>query len=380
MSGDVTINGPSGDPAALMALADQLDKQAGTVGDLGANTLKTTQGIQSQANWTGPAASAYTAFTTQTSQGVSGFEPPLHNVANAIRTYAGVLQKAQKSVSDAVNTANNDAKSNSPNAQTSLASAQNTATAAQTEVNNAAEQASKDIGEQKSAFDEFIEKLKPYATANDWAHAPLDASASDLWLDKQLEAWAKNAEGNLNAAKTARTALDADLNQAFQDEVGSVAHDFDNGLASMEDVESAFAGYSETAQKAISAADDAVNAAQRGVSLANVFSASSKVMGGLAIVGDVYTIINPEEKGAAGVTKQVMAGANIAGTATALLAANASVDWIPVAGEVVAAGSGLYLLGDALYQIPAVHNFVNSVGSGIASGAKSAWHWVSSLF
>jgi hypothetical protein len=75
-----------------------------------------------------------------------------------------------------------------------------------------------------------------------------------------------------------------------------------------------------------------------------------------------------------------MAGANIAGTATALLAANASVDWIPVAGQVVAVGSGLYLLGDALYQIPAVHNFVNNVGSSIASGAKDAWHWASSLF
>jgi hypothetical protein len=75
-----------------------------------------------------------------------------------------------------------------------------------------------------------------------------------------------------------------------------------------------------------------------------------------------------------------MADANIAGTATALLAANASVDWIPVAGEVVAAGSGLYLLGDALYQIPKVHDIVNSVGSGIASGAKSVWHWASSLF
>jgi uncharacterized protein YukE len=95
MSGEVQINMPTGDPAALMQLADQLDQHAGKVGDLGSNTLKTTQGIQTAADWTGSAASAYGTFTGDAARGVSGMESPLHNVANAIRDYAGVLRSAQ---------------------------------------------------------------------------------------------------------------------------------------------------------------------------------------------------------------------------------------------------------------------------------------------
>ncbi|HWE91362.1 MAG TPA: hypothetical protein VG317_18015 [Pseudonocardiaceae bacterium] len=391
MSGDVTINAPAGDPSALMQLADQLDQHAGKVGDLGANTLKTTQGIQAGADWTGDAANKYGTFTGDVAHGVGSMESPLHNVANAIRGYAGVLQRAQKSVADAVTTANNAAKANDPNTQAHVTAAQSAASAAQDDVNKAGDSAAHEIEGEKSAFNEFLEKLKPYAEANDWAHMPLDFSASDLWLDKQLEAWAKSAGKGVDAAKAARTELDSTLQQAFDDQVGSVAHDFDNGAASMEDVTSAFAKYDQGAKAAIAGADGAVSSAETGLSIAKAAGAASKVMGGLAVVGDVYTILHPEETGAAGTVKQVAAGANIAGTATALLAVNASADWIPVAGEAVAAGTGLYLAGDALYHIPAVHDVVNKAAGAVANvavgGAKdvahaasSAWHAVTSLF
>jgi hypothetical protein len=54
--GNVEIDAPQGDPEALLQLADQLDQHATSVGNLGASTLTTTQGIQSSANWTGQAA------------------------------------------------------------------------------------------------------------------------------------------------------------------------------------------------------------------------------------------------------------------------------------------------------------------------------------
>jgi uncharacterized protein YukE len=380
MSDDVVINAPAGDPRALLQLADQLDQHAGSVGDLGSNTLKTTQGVQSTADWTGSAANSYRAFTGGVAQGVSGFESPLHNVASAIRGYAGVLAGAQKHVADAVNTAATAARNKAADAQAQITAAQQVATTAQADVNSAGDRAASEIGEQKGAFDEFVEKLEPYAEANEWAHLPFDLSASDLWLDKQLEAWAKSAEEGVKGAKAARTALDTTLQQAFSDEVGSVAHDFDNGLASMEDVESAFAKYDAGATTAISTADAAVDTAETGVTWANAVGVGSKVMSGLAIAGDLYTIVKPEDTGTMGTVDQVAAGANIAGTATALLAVNASADWIPVAGEVVAAGSGLYLAGDALYHVPGVHDLVDHAGNAIAGAAKSTWHAVTSLF
>lgn len=380
MSGEITVNAPAGDPGALLALADQLDKQADGVGDLGANLGKTTSGIRSAADWSGTAAESYTTFTGATAQDVSGFESPLHNVANAIRGFAGVLKSAQQRVADAVHTASTAAGAGAPNAAAQVTAAQQTASDAQSDVDQAADKAADEIGEQKSAFDEFIEKIEPIAKANDWAHLPLDLSASDLWLDDKLEDWAKSAEKGLKSAKAARTDLDATLKQAFDDEVGSVAHDFDNGLASMEDVESAFGKYSDEATTAIQAADATVDSAQGSVNVARAFGVASKTMGGLAIAGDVFTIIKPEDSGTMGTVDRVAAGANIAGTATALLAANASADWIPGVGEVVAAGSGLYLAGDALYHIKPIHDFVNKAGSVVAGAAKSAWHSFTSLF
>lgn len=379
MSGGVEISAPSGDPAALLALADQLDQQAGSVGDFGANLGNTTAGIRSSANWTGTASDAYQTFTSTAAKDVTAFEPPLRNVAGAIRGYAGVLKSAQQRVQSAVQTANTAASNNASNAQALVTSAQQTASDAQTDVNNAAKKAASEIGDQKSAFDEFIEKIEPIAKVNDWAHLPLDLSASDVWLDKKLEAWAKSAEGGLKDAKAARTDLDSTLQQAFDDEVGSVAHDYDNGLASMEDVQSAFAKYDSAAKTAIQAADATVDSAQTGVDIAKAFGVGSKVMGGLSIAGDAYTIIHPEDSGTMGTVDRVAAGANMAGTATALLAANASADWIPGVGEVVAGGTGLYLAGDALYHIPVVHDFVNHAASTIGHTLSSGWHDVTSF-
>jgi hypothetical protein len=285
-------------------------------------------------------------------------------------------------------TANNAAKANDPNTQEHITAAQQTAGAAQSDVNKAGELAASEIAGQKSGFDTFVEKLDPWAQANEWAHIPLDVSASGKWLDPMLEQWAKSAEKGVNAAKNARTALDSTLQQAFSDEVGSVAHDFDNGLASMSDVESAFTKYDQGAKAAISAADGAVSGAETGLNIAKAAGVASKVMGGLSIAGDVMTIVKPEDSGTMGTVDRVAAGANAAGTATALLAANASADWIPGVGEVVAAGTGVYLAGDFLYHHwTPFRNVCNTVGSGIATGAttvahgvSSAAHWVAGLF
>ena len=112
-------------------------------------------------------------------------------------------------------------------------------------------------------------------------------------------------------------------------------------------------------------------------------------LGVLGVVGDVMTIASPGETGAVGAADRVAAGANILGTgaaATSMLggvfAANAALDWVPVAGQVLAVGSGIYLAGDFLYQNVSwfrdgtndVFNAVGTAGgdvvSGVATGAK----------
>lgn len=337
--------------------------------------------MRSTANWSGSAANAYTTFTGGVSHGVTGFEAPLHRVANSIRTYAGVLRTAQRRVAGAISTANSAVQANSADARSQVTAAQQTSSEAQDDVRKAGDQAAGEIVGERSAFTEFMEKLEPYAKANDWAHLPLDVLASDMWLDKKLDTWKEDAEKGAKSAKSARSDLDDALQQAFDDEVGSVAHDFDNGAASMEDVESAFAKYDGMAKTATQSADAAVDVAERGLTFAKAAGAASKVMGGLAIAGDVVTIIHPSDTGAMGTVDRVAAGANMAGTATALLAANASVDWIPGVGEVVAAGTGLYLAGDFVYHnVKWVHDTVNAAAGGIAHGVSKAAHWVGSLF
>jgi hypothetical protein len=75
-----------------------------------------------------------------------------------------------------------------------------------------------------------------------------------------------------------------------------------------------------------------------------------------------------------------------AGPVAGLLAANAAVDWVPVAGEVVLAGTALYFAGDLIYENREAighalswtgHETVHVAGDvagGLASGASHAWH------
>ena len=114
-------------------------------------------------------------------------------------------------------------------------------------------------------------------------------------------------------------------------------------------------------------------------------------VGGLAIAGDVWTIAHPDFKGAAGTAEQVTAGVNAAATAggigldvageggAALLAAN-SLDWVPVAGQVIAVGTGLALAGAYIYS----HwdGIKHDIGDGVKAvgdAAKAVGHAGSSL-
>ena len=118
-----------------------------------------------------------------------------------------------------------------------------------------------------------------------------------------------------------------------------------------------------------------------------------KALGVLAVAGDVFTLADPSPDALGGpTTERIAAGANLAaiavtaGPLAGILAANASLDWIPVAGEVVMVATVAYFVGDLIYENREAighalswtgHEIVH-VGSevvhGLASGVSHVWH------
>jgi hypothetical protein len=113
----------------------------------------------------------------------------------------------------------------------------------------------------------------------------------------------------------------------------------------------------------------------------------------LGAAADVYTIVDPSsdalggpetERGMAAANLGAMAIGELSGPAAGIIAAN-SVDWVPVAGEVVMVGTAAYFVGDLVYENReaighalswAGHETVHiadDVGHGIASGVSHAW-------
>jgi uncharacterized protein YukE len=370
--GEVTIDVPPGDPASLYRLADALDTYATAVLTLGDDTLSTTAGIRSKADWSGAAADTYTEFTGTTSGGIKGIQPHLTSIASSVRTYADALDAAQKKVQAAITAANKASQSGSGDAQAQIAAAQQVAAQARSDVDAAGAKAGGEVDDDKSGLEKFFEVIEPYRQANEWIHVPLDAVGEPLAKDilKLLHTGPKPLESTIDELKDA-------LREQFADQVSSVAHDFDHGDASMDDVEDAFAKYFVDT-KGID--EDLVNA---GHSLAG-WKGGFRVLGGLAVLGDAATVFDPEDKGAMGWVDRSAAGVNAAAVGTGigydLLAAN-SLDEVPVVGEVVMVadvGTGVYLAGDFLYHhFKPFHNVCNAVGGGVASAADATAHGVS---
>jgi hypothetical protein len=122
-----------------------------------------------------------------------------------------------------------------------------------------------------------------------------------------------------------------------------------------------------------------------------VARAGGRVLQVAGAAADVYTIADPSPGALGGAnTERVMAAANLtgmavtAGPAAAFLAAN-SLDWVPVAGEVVMAATAAYFIGDLVYENRqaighalswAGHetaHLADDVEHDVASGVSHAW-------
>lgn len=89
---------PGGDPGLLEQLSAQLEAIAEGTGSLGASTRQATAAIRSDAEWTGDAADAYTAFSGNLADGVVAAQAALLRIAQALRGYASFLRAAQQNV------------------------------------------------------------------------------------------------------------------------------------------------------------------------------------------------------------------------------------------------------------------------------------------
>jgi hypothetical protein len=115
--------------------------------------------------------------------------------------------------------------------------------------------------------------------------------------------------------------------------------------------------------------------------------ALDRVAAPLAVIDDSTILTDPSASGLHGTVNRVAAGANLAGMVgmaaipvAEVAGIDASVGWVPVAGEVVIVGSGVYLAGDWAYEnVRPFHDFVDTVASGTVSAAESAFHGVTGV-
>jgi hypothetical protein len=258
--------------------------------------------------------------------------------------------------------------------------------------------------------------------------APFDTVAADHWIDLlkemagQPSEWLKEADESVADVKSLMTS-----GASYEDARNIVSElgGQDDRILNMLDAWNAFApGWLKTAAGSI--------AEIRGL---------SNVLTGLGLVADAGTLISPEDHGVMAMIDRLAAGTNVAamllqqgfsrklitfkpaeadpeagagtGEATAeataeadaegvvaeggeevateaavdtgLITLNASLDWIPVAGEVVMIGTGVYLAGDFLYHHwTPFRDVANAIGHGTvrvvkAVGSDIARHWDSFL-
>jgi hypothetical protein len=104
-----------------------------------------------------------------------------------------------------------------------------------------------------------------------------------------------------------------------------------------------------------------------------VFETAGKVLGPVAILGDVGTLIEPGGNSVAEDSANRVAA--LGNGVSTLIVLNAATDEIPVAGEVVMIGTGLYLGGDWLYNHwSPFHDAMDDAGHGISTAYHATTH------
>jgi uncharacterized protein YukE len=417
VSGEVVIPMPPGDPAALEGWAARLATCADAFESLVGETGKVTKAAAGRAEWTGSAAEGYHQFCGSMVVSAGGIPVALREICSAVRGYAGTLAAAQQRVRSAVQDAN---ATPAAGRQAALDSALQVSGSACGQARDSARAAAAKVDTAKSGLAGVWDHTEPGRKLIELVLAPFDIVAADHWVDLLKEMagqpsdWLKDFDDGLAKAMALRKG--GKLASEAMVELGGRAE----RIGAMSDAWEAFApGLLKTAAGSISEI--------RGL---------SNALTGLGLVADASDLISPQNSGVMGTIDRLAAGSNAAmillhqgfergvitfrpatadgpaaeapetlasdGTAvseeavaesgevateaavdTGLVTLNASMDWIPVAGEVVMIGTGVYLAGTFLYKhwTPfhdaanavghATVRVVDDVGDGIEHGTQS---------
>jgi hypothetical protein len=221
-------------------------------------------------------------------------------------------------------------------------------------------------GEHQSVFEWF----------NDMVLGSFNSAASLLTLPNTLYGAGKWAV----AARSAAT-LGRDLDTSWSEEVEPVVQAALRGEVPFSDAARKVDIFHRAAVLTKGGVDDGLSAGKasflRGGFPDNAFFAvGGKVLGAVAVIGDVGTIISP---GGDNVVEDTANRTAAAGNAiSTLIVINAVGDDVPVAGELIMVGTGLYLGGDWLYHhSKLVHDAVDNAGHAIVTGVDDTGHALS---
>lgn len=220
--------------------------------------------------------------------------------------------------------------------------------------------------------------------------APSDLLAGDQWLELALVKGEKVTEAVENAVEGLPGLIDG-----WWSEVSALAHEADHGLVPWEDVAVSARRFTAMAQAAKFFTEDWVKRTGWIRGATRIGKNLGRLMGFAGIVGDVFTIWDPPDRGVMGDVDGGIASVN-----GALVVAN-MFDEVPVVGQVVMAGTGVYLGGNyAYHHWPWFHDACDTVGhfvadrvtkhvegeveralavaEGVKHAVSSAWHWMTS--
>jgi len=373
---------------------------AASVGRLARDVHSVAAGARGRARWEGAAADHFSAHAERLGSQISTIQGALGRAAGAIRTYASELSSAQGHMQQA--------QSRLASVATLLPGAQESAAhAAQLQAAAAARQAQQAASTAAGEISAAIGALPRFGSAAQARSAPEGESGINLMeeIDKlnrllgyplspaAIGALGFEATAVLQAwqASNALKAVPGEVTAWFDELVGPTGLAFDRGEATLADFAGPLARWQARVDAAEAFTKQGVDEATKllgegGIREGGALDMAGKFFGGLAIFSDALTVINPGEDGAHGTVTRVVAGVNgvatlaaMTGTLAAVGAIDASVGWVPVAGQVVIVATGLYLAGDWAYNnVQPFHDFVDSAASDTVSVAKTTWHGITS--
>ena len=400
-----------GDPGTLSSAASSLGAAASAVRDWGTQLSSATSGL-SGSTWSGQGAVSFASCMSVLGANHSTAAGALAEASSALSVFASVLAECQASVEAA---------------QVQVAQAQSSATSALSLLNAqplpahepgaASQRAYSEAAVQNSLQQEIGTAVARAQAA--WDQYEAAAARAAAQLASSLPSWSGIADkiGWLNdkagfglvpvgvgfLAPLARAgarwtgtdrAVEGAMAQWRADNLAPWQEAFESGDISAAEYAAKVSQYAEYEQIARSLftrgaiQDIAAGGITPDIRFATQLTAASRFMAGAAVVSDVATIIKPDDGGAAGWVDRGMAGANGVVSADAVFSGagseaiggalgivDVSSSWIPVAGQVVLAGTALYLAGDWAYNnVKWFHNGIDDVGHGLEDAGDGVVH------